>query len=423
MIRRLAGQPASSGKAHVSLLQFLFFAAYGTGISFFGLYYRAILTDASGNPDYSAVGAVLFLNLIIGILSPLVAGYLADKFKIQHRLISILALLVAFGACIIAIPGFVGVTAMSFPTRFTLSLVGASITGLFVRPIVPLIDTESLNVLQAQQMETTRYGEIRLFGSLGWVITAILGGLVLHKTQRLVFNVTGYAIGFLVLSLFGATGIKPRIGRVKIPWHHLRKDRKFMHFLVFTGIISLGMTGGYIYTGVFLADANVSYFVMGLAFSVSAVPEIPVLFSSRKLLALVGNRWMIIAGAGLQMLKFLFLYAIADTNSQVLFILVMLLQGTGYSLMFGGFINFMHRQAHKDLSTTYQSMYHIVFSLCGAFGTFMASRVTAAFSSRGLMGITGVIIGAALVYFALFVRGHPAGHSAGRPADNGATER
>ena len=391
---------------HVSLLQFLFFSSYGAGISFFGLYYRHILTDSTGQPDYSAVGAVLFINLLIGILSPLIAGYLADRFKIQHRLISLLALLVALGAAIISIPGFVGIDAMSFPARFSLALIGAAITGLFVRPIVPLIDSESLNVLQAQQLETTRYGEIRLFGSVGWIITAILGGLLLHFTGRLVLNVAAYGLGFLILAGFGASGIRPRIEPVKVPWHHLRGDKKFLHFLIFSGILSLGTTGGYIYTSVFLADANVSYFIIGLAFSFSAIPEIPVLFLSRKLLNLVGNRWMIMAGVSLQMLKFLLLFIVAESESQVIFIIVMLLQGSAYSLMFGGFINFMLRQAHPHLRATYQSMYHIVFSLCGAFGTFLASRITAVYSSRTLMATTSLIIGIAAIYFAVFVRGH-----------------
>jgi PPP family 3-phenylpropionic acid transporter len=389
---------------HVSLLQFLFFAAYGAGVPYLSLYYRSVLLDSNGIPNYSAVGTALFVSMLIGVVSPLIAGYLADRFRIQHRLISFLSFMVFFGGILFTIPGLPIFSGLGFSWRFILILAGAATTGLFVRPLMPLIDSETLNTLHELNIDRSRYGTVRVFGSIGWVVTASILGLLLQKFNAIVIAALGYTLGFLVLTLFGSSGIKPRLAAVKIPWNHLKQDRTFRRFLVFISILSMGMTGGYVFTSIFLKDAGASYLTIGIAFSVSAIPEIPILFFGRSLLSRFGNRKLILVGTILQMLKFVFLFLIAESGSSTLFIVVLLLQGTGYSTYFLGAIDLLDRLSHKHLRSTYQSMYHLFFALAGAFGTLLASFVTDTFSAKALMGLSAIYIFISIIYFLFSLR-------------------
>ena len=407
-----------AGIFHVSLLQFLFFAAYGAGVPYLGLYYRSVLVDASGTPDYSAVGMAFFLSLLVGIISPLIAGYLADRFKIQHRLISLLGFLVFAGGILFSLPGLPFFAGMSFTWRLVLILTGSVITGLFVRPLMPLMDSETLNTLHSHKIDRSKYGEVRLFGSLGWIVTAALVGYLLLRFNRISIAPIGYTLGFLMLGIFGSSRIKPRIAPVKIPWNHLKSDRALRHFLVFVSILAIGMTGGYVFTGIFFADVGASYLIMGLAFSLSSLPEIPILFYGRRLLERLGNRKLIIIGSAIQGFKFFLLFLVADMDAAVLFVFILLLQGAGYSFYLAGSVNFLDQRAHKDLRSTYQSLFHLVFTLFGAFGTLLGSFITETFSSRTLMAVSAIFIGIATLYVAIFL-----GSGSGRKKERESVQR
>ena len=385
-------------------LQFIFFASYGTTVPFLGLYYYRVLVDSSGAPNYGAIGTVLSLSLLVGILSPLVAGYLADRFRIHNRLITILSVLVVVSAIALYLPGTKGMDDTDLVFRFLLIFIGAMANGLFVRPIIPLVDTETLIALRARDGVIDRYGEIRVFGSIGWVITASISGFVIMAAGSMSVMLLLYAGGFALMAILGWSGFRSEIQPVRIPWRHFREDTVYQRFLIFSFILSLGMTGGYVYTGVYMADLDLSIVVIGLSYAFAALPEIPVLFRGRSILARFGSRGMIIAGTLLQSVKFALLFAIAGTRMPVLFVAVMLLQGAGYSLQFAGFVDFMDRRAHEHLRATYQSLYHIVFALGGAAGNFAASVVSRVSSSRVLMAASAASIAVSLLYFILFVR-------------------
>ena len=115
---------------------------------------------------------------------------------------------------------------------------------------------------------------------------------------------------------------------------------------------------------------------------------------------------MIILGTVVQATKFILLFAIAGSGNPVAFVLVLALQGAGYSLQFAGVVNFMYRKAHKDLRATYQSLYHTVFTLAGAGGSLVGSFVMQRFSSRVLMGYCGIVVLLSVAIFAFAVGGH-----------------
>ena len=189
----------------------------------------------------------MFLNSIAGTVSTPLVGFVADRFRIENRRVTSLASMVALGMIGVLLAGVFPDWSLS--QRLVLILVGFTICGLFIRPIVPLIDTEALAYVHDRHGDSQRYGRIRLFGTLGWIVGAAVVGWVVSRTNHLSVAIGGYAAGFVILALVAATGFRGEIKTVKIPWSHLRDDILFRRYLVFVFLVFLGMTSAFMFTG------------------------------------------------------------------------------------------------------------------------------------------------------------------------------
>ena len=89
----------------VRLLQFFHYFAFAAGIPFFSLYYKKVLILPDGGPADYLIGFIFFLQALLGIVATPFAGFLADKFKIENRLLTLFCSLVCIGALTIAVPG------------------------------------------------------------------------------------------------------------------------------------------------------------------------------------------------------------------------------------------------------------------------------------------------------------------------------
>jgi PPP family 3-phenylpropionic acid transporter len=387
----------------VCLLQWFFYMAFGAGIPFLTIYFKRTLVLPGGEPAVYAIGLVVFLNSIVGTISTPFAGFVADRFHIENRLVTSLASFTALGMLGVLIAGLVHAWPLS--SRLALILVGYTLSGLFLRPIVPLIDTEALAYVRARHGQSERYGRIRLFGTLGWIFGSASIGWVVSRADDPAVAIGGYTLGFVVLALVAATGFRAKVEKVAIPWSHLRRDVVFRRYLFFVLVLFLGMTNAFVFTGYFLDDARVSFAVIGLSFAVGAIGEIPVMFWAHRLLRRWGNRGIILIGCGLTILKLLMFYVGAGMESVLLLVCGQLLMGPSFAMLYVGFVNLVDGQAHPDMRATYQSLHHLVGTLGQALGGPFAALVMTRIGSRGLMGADAVVVSLAALYFLFMVKG------------------
>ena len=396
-------------------LQCFFFIATGAGLPFFSLYFKRVLTTDQNVPAYYLIGTIFFIQSALGILSTPLAGFICDKFRIENRLLMLLSLVVALSAGIVAVPGFGYAASWPLQLRFLLILGGFILSGLFVKPILPLIDTETLNVLHDRFNSGVWYGRIRMFGSLGWVIGASLFGLILSHTDRLSHSVIGYGTGFLVLAFIASSGFREVITPVRIPWGHLKRDRMFQRFLIFVFFNAIGLLSSFIFTSFFMDDWGAGYLVIGISIGLAAIPEIPIMFFSKRIIESLGNRWMIVTGVLIEVVKLAIFVYIAHSGKTWWFIPVQMLHGVGYSLQLTGEIDLIDRQAHEHMRAIYQSLFHVFMYMAAAVGSLFASFVLKKLGSSWLMGIDGAILLLSAIYFIVLVGGHgPFQNSASR---------
>ena len=389
------------------LLQGGYYAAFGCGVPFFSIYFKRILIAADGTPAVGLIGVLFFVNAAAGILAMPLLGYLADRFRIQNRLVGILAAIVSLFMVLVAIAGTGWAMDWTLEARALLVFAGFGTAGLAVRPIIPLMDAETLAFLRSSEGDGSRYGRIRAWGTVGFIATATGIGVLLHRTGALYLAMAAYSLGFALLAVVASRGVRGALPSVRIPWEYLVRDRTFRRYLLFVFFTYLAFTNAFTFTGYFLDDANVNLALIGLSFALGAVAEVPIMQRSDRLIARFRNTGLIMGGVLTTTVK-LILFVIGDiAGAMWLLVGSQMLNGVGFGMMFVGFVSFVDEQAHPDLASTYQNLHHTAATAGFATGMLLAPLVIEAFGSRVLMGVDAALLIVCIAYFIVVVKPKP----------------
>ena len=385
-------------KTIVILLQFSVFFAIGSGAPFLSIYFKKILLNANGTPANYWIGLIFFFQSITGMISPLIAGYIADKFKIENRILTLCAVFVFLSGILLLIPGITVLSDLPLNSKLLFIIIGMTLNGLFIRPIVPLIDTETLVFLQNKEGKIDAYGKYRMFGTIGWIVSSCTLGAILFLTNTIIIAIICYSLLFLILAGISFSGIKSKIKTIKIPWKYLKSDTTMKLYLIFVLLFSVGFSSSLYFTGYFLDDNQVNYLIIGLVFGLPSILEIPVMYIGNRINKYLSLKSMIITGCIIQSAKFLLFYLIAYTSNKFLFIVINSIHGIGFGLYFYASIRFIDNLAHRNLRATYQNLFHFVFTIGASIGVLASPWIIESWDSRVLMLIDSLIIFASAVY-------------------------
>ncbi len=386
----------------IASLHFVFFFGIGAFIPYMTLFLSQVLVRPDGSPANNLIGLMVFLNQALGMLGAPVAGIFADRYRLDSGVLTICALAGVAGATVLAIPAFLSDAPFWLLTG--LVAVGIMAAGFFSRPIPSLIDTRTLKFLQDTIGDVSEYGRYRVFGSVGFIIAAVGIGILLAATGMIGLTVVLHGMAFLAVALVAHGKMPAQLQRIRIPWHHLKDNRPFRHFVLFTFISSMAIYSAFLFTGYFLDDINAGYIVMGLVFGVSALPELPVMLKAGALARRFGLKGIICIGLVAQMIKLLLFVVLAGTPAAWTFILASSLHGVGYALIHIGSIRMTDDFAHPDMRATYQNIQQITRAAGIAVGGPLSGIVLDLWDSRVLMAICAALVGLSLLYFLFFVR-------------------
>jgi PPP family 3-phenylpropionic acid transporter len=146
--------------ARLRWFYFLYYASVGTFLSYFAPYLRGL--GFSGEQ----IGAVTFAQQAVAAPAALVWGGIADRLGAPSRALSICAAGMLFASC-------------GLPFARTPGQVGAVLvlSALFSGAVVPLVDSTTVETIR--KLSNHSYARTRLWGSIGFVITAQGLGLLL----------------------------------------------------------------------------------------------------------------------------------------------------------------------------------------------------------------------------------------------------
>ncbi len=289
----------------------------------------------------SAIGLVQSAATLALVLVQPLWGVLSDKSKSKNRIISLLALVTAL----------VCLSFYAFRAALWLAFCVMLFT-VFFNPIITLQDNYTLEYLEGRKWD---FGHIRLGGTLGYAICAMLVGFVIGTNYGQIFwmmSIFFLAVCACYMTLPQVEGHRQKHEKVK--YSILLKDRPLRWMLVFNVIYYLG-TAFYFqfYPLYFRNELGASTRLVGMLTFFSAMSEVPFFWFAHKLEKKFGvKRIMLFAGAATALRWFLLFFI----SEPVAVLFINMLSGCGYVGFSYCLIKYINDTVPKSMRATAQSL-------------------------------------------------------------------
>jgi len=375
-------------KTIIKLVFFMAYASAAVWLSFFYVY----LKDGAGLSGFE-IGVIAGFQQFNNIFVLPVWGMLADRYGRKRMLIF------SIGATVLLLPLFMYLEGVAAITLFLIVVTFAN------NPIASLVDTIALDY-QEQTKGKTTYGEIRLWASVGWGLASFVAGYFIHKENlSLIFPVS--AAMFLVTWLVLFTAYKPLTVKLNLKemskgniWEILKSNSLLQAFFLLVLIYSVFSAPIYLIVNVYFLEIGASNQMLGLAFLVQGISEIPFFFFGKKLVDRFGSKNVFLfamVATALRMLGY------GLNNSPGIAVGIGMVHGISIGLFFVSVISFVHRIIPSQFRTTGQSLFYTFFAVGVAFGNILTGVLMDYFSMKMVMIVNafGIIL---LVILVLLTR-------------------
>ncbi|MDO9242567.1 MAG: MFS transporter [Rhodocyclaceae bacterium] len=288
---------------------FFYFAFVGAFAPYFTLYLQDVGLSAW------EIGVLMSVPQVMRLVAPNLWGLLADH--LGHR-VGIVRLAALFSAL-----GFVG---FFFTHNYTGMLLAMALVWFFWSAALPLVEAMTLDYLVEHP---DRYGRIRLWGSVGFIVSVMVIGTLLDylPIAALLWAILAILASVLASALtlpdtkVGAGGTAP-------PLSGLLKRPEVLALLAACFFMAVAHGPLYVFYSIHLVDHGYGKMAVGLFWSLGVLAEIGVFMAMPRLMRHVSLRQILLVSFALAILRFLLIGWGAD--SPVLLVVAQLLHGVTF---------------------------------------------------------------------------------------------
>ncbi|UHA72594.1 MFS transporter [Paenibacillus sp. 481] len=313
-------------------------------VSYFPLYYKSLGFNSV------QIGLLYSVGPLVSIVSNLFWGVASDKLRTLKKVIIVLLI----GYLIISL-------ALSQITSF------AAVSSLLIAfyffyfPIFPLLDSFAIVTAEA---EGKSFISIRVFGSIGFAVSGLVFGFVLGSigAQYSVWVVIALGTVSLLLA-FRLTDKKAKQTTVKKMefgglWKVL-KQREVVLFFLFVLLLAIAHRLNEAFLGLALIELGANESLVGLAWMLSAVSEIPIFF----LLSAYGDRFKELPLLAFSCLMFTIRFLLLAVLQDPIWMLsTQVLHSVSFGIFFFVAIRYLSRVIPDEYRSTGMAVYTIVWS-------------------------------------------------------------
>jgi len=365
-------RPIPSPLLWPSAFYLLAFAAYAAVFPFLALYYQSL--GFSGGQ----VGLLLGIPPLVGLIASPLWTSLADSTR-RHRTVLVITILTSTAGWA-ALP-WIRPFAAIFAVTLAIAVLGA--------PVMALADTATLSMLGG---ERDQYGRIRVWGTIGWGLSAPLVGEVLER-HGLPW-MFGVYTGLMVLSLLTVGRFRFSLSAAATPLgrglHMVLSDRRWLVFMVAVLVTSVSLAGQSNFLSILLEQMGTTKTFMGMALTLSTLSELPVMFFSPWLLRRLKPEGLLLvamASSGLRAL----LYFVAGGPEVILAIQV--LHGLTFPALWIAGVTYASENAPPGLGATAQAFFgSVLMGLGASAGSVVSGFLMDGLGIRGMYAVTGAVV-------------------------------
>jgi PPP family 3-phenylpropionic acid transporter len=337
----------------LSAFYFAYFAQVGAASPYFSLYLASLGLAAA------QIGVLLSLGQLMRVVGPNFWGWIADRGGQRVRIIAIT--LACGGVCF---AGFFFVR--SFWGMFALLLA----LGFFTSASMPLFESLTLAHLRG---EVSSYGSIRLWGSVGFIVTVTLVGYALDAlpvSSLLWMVLATYALGWIcALAVPDASGGGAHTEAEPV-WSILRRP-EVVALLAACFLMTLAHGPLYAFFSIYLVDHGYSKAAVGWMWTYGVIAEIIVFLLMPALMRRYTLTGILLVCFAATVLRFLMIGWGVD-SAPVLFA-AQLLHGLSFGAYHAAAVTVIHRWFQGAHQVRGQAIYlSVTFGAGGVLGSLLA---------------------------------------------------
>lgn len=376
------------------------FAAIGANFPYLPIHYRAL------GLDLAAIGLLSALWAGAALIAAPVWGSITDRFPRSRLVLPAAAMLAVAAAALLS-------QARDLPTiAGCVVLVAAATAG-----ITPMLDARTLDLLGDDRGE---YGRIRAWGSVSFVIsTAVVGVAIQALDTQALFAawIPSLALTALVALWLPPSRRSSAAGSIWSGASRVVRAPGLGPFLLASFALWTSIAAVSAFLSVRLYDLGTGAELVGGAWIIGSIVEIPIMFAFPRLAARFGAHRLLVAGAAFFAARNV-LYAVAGVPAVL--VLGASIEGVGYGLFFVASVGYVAELAPRGRVATAQGVLSAVtFGLASVTGSSLGGVVASTLTIPGLFAAAAALAIASVGGVVLALRTaphHPA--FAPTPADS-----
>ncbi|MFG0450044.1 MFS transporter [Shewanella sp. YQ_9] len=346
--------PAGGQLAWLSACYFFFFGILGVMVPYLGVFF-----DNRGF-DAAEIGFLLAILMATRIVAPNVWALVADRTGMRSELIK----LGAFAAALTYLSFF-------YHGGFLYLALSLALYTFFWNAILAQLEVITLETLGA---EANKYGLIRSFGSVGYIVLVVGTGWAIKEFGPEVLLYVGLS---LFLGLLGSALPLPSnrasagAGQDKPA---LKLGRPLLWFLLSAMLLQASAGPFYGFFVLYLKQVGYTEASAGIFVALGAMAEIFMFMIAPRLLGRYGVKTLLLVSIGMTALRWLLVAFGAE--SMLLLGLSQLLHAFTFGLTHAASIQFVHRNFDISHRSKGQALYaSLSFGVGGALGTWICGLI------------------------------------------------
>ncbi len=329
---------------------FFYFAFVGAMAPYWGLYLRSLEFNAF------QIGVLMSLLQVMRIFAPNIWGHIADRTGKRVTIVQV--------AAVVSLISFIGVfVGDSFWWMFAVM----SFISFFWSASLPLVEATTLSHLKDR---TDRYGKIRLWGSVGFIVVVIgLGALLDHWPIRaMLWVIMGLLVGIVLFARFIPEAEVAHMETEHVSLRGVLKRPEVIALLVAAMLMAAAHGPYYTFFTIHLVDAGYSKMAAGWLWALGVVCEIGIFLIMPRVLRHIRAETVILLTLLAAALRFILIGWWVDSLPVLLF--AQLLHALTFGAYHASAIGLVHRYFRGKNQARGQALYNsLAFGVGGSFGS------------------------------------------------------
>lgn len=369
-----------SPPSRIAAFYFAYFCYLGAYAPYFTLYL------AGEGFSAAEIAAIQAMPQFVRIFAPMAWGWLADASGSRRGVVALSCALTTLA-----------VGSLYFVSGFLPTAINVAAIGLCSAAVLSIVDALTFTVLGPR---TDRYGAVRLWGSVGFIIAVLATGALLDvaPVAKLLWVLFGLSLLTFVVALgLPSPAIEP-LAAVTGNLSAILRRPEVMAFFAACTCMTIAHGALYVFYSIYLVQHGYSKTVVGMMWMLGVLAEIVVFLAMPALLRRVSLRAILLASFIAAGVRF------AGIGWGVEWLAVLVVAQVLHAATFGSFhaasIAAVHRLFAGPLQVRGQALYmSLCYGLGGMAGTLLAGATWESLGPAPTYGISALfgLFGAALV--------------------------